>query len=99
MTNPELTSPNLSGWIDGSRFDGRATPVLHERKRCVPPRQDHLRRIGIRVFLMATAGANKDRLALATSFVGVATRGASAGGVAGRDFDEFPTPLFKFVGQ
>lgn len=95
----DSTSPDLCSRVNGSRFDGRATPILHERKRCVPPRENHLRRIGIRVFFVAAAGANKARLALATSLVGVAARGACAGGVSGRDFDEFSAPFFKFVGQ
>lgn len=71
---------------------------LHEHRRRVPT-QDHLCRIGVGVFKVAAACADKARLVLATSAVNCTTRRASLARVAGGNFHKLSAPFFQLVAE
>lgn len=66
---------------------------FHEHRRRVPM-QDHLCCIGVDVFKVAAACADKARLVLATSTVNCTTRRTSLARVLGGNLDQSPAQLF-----
>ncbi len=71
---------------------------LHEHRRRVPT-QDHLCRIGVGVFKVAAACADKVRLVLATPTVNCTTRRTRLARVSGGNLPQFTAPLFQLVAE
>jgi hypothetical protein len=81
-----------------SRFNGRLTASLRAHRRGVSPQYVN-RRIVVGMGFETAMSAAEDRLALATSAVNGSAFRTRLARVGGRDFNQRPAALFKFVGK
>jgi hypothetical protein len=80
----------------GSRFNGRATPILHD---CRASAENDSCCINIRVLDQAAIPTSEPRLALSVRFIDGSTGRARLGGEGGIYGRKRPAALFEFVGQ
>lgn len=84
--------------IDGSRFIGAATGVLHAHHRRASAEKD-FRSIDVRMGGEAAVTTGEGSLALAIAPVDGSALGTFLAAVSGVDLHERPATLLKFVGQ